>query len=165
MASRRRPVPSDSPALTTSLSGTSIFAIVLEIPPRCQGRETPRNFLDYLYGILRIPPDRPRPANFQPLVHHGRIPGSSNRIPACRHVYPAREAPAKICFDYLSLCPNPGVGHPPRKQRLGSEAKALIQTGKPEAGNLRNPPHFPHLFTSIDFRVTPHPGRNCAMSF
>jgi len=102
--------------------------------------ESSRNFLDCSYGVHRIPPDRPGPANFQHLLNYRRFPRSSNRILACYHVLSPGEAPTKTCFDCTFLCTNPvELGHSPRKPRPRSEAKALIQTGRLEAGDLRKP--------------------------
>ncbi len=102
--------------------------------------ESSRNSLDCSYGVHRIPPDRPGPANFQQPLNYGRIPRSSSRISPCHHVHSPGEAPTKTCFDCtLYRTDHAVLGAFPRKPRLRSEVKSLIQQGKLEAGEFRNP--------------------------
>ena len=99
--------------------------------------ESSRNFLDGSSGVHRIPPDWPGPANFQQRLNYGRIPRSARRISPCYHVHSPGGAPTKTRFDCTFHRTNPAeLRHSPRKPRLGSEPKALIQKGRLEAGDL-----------------------------
>ena len=112
--------------------------------------ESSRNCLDCSDGVHRIPPDWPGPANFQQPLNYGRIPRSSNRISPCHHVHSPGGAPTKTCFDCTFHRTNPAVlGHSPRKPRLRSEAKTLIQTGRLEAGDLPRSSWFNRLVSTV----------------
>jgi hypothetical protein len=125
------------PCLKTSLTGTSHFATILEIRRSVRAHESSRNFLDCSSGVYWIPPDWPGPANFQQPLNYGRIPWSASRISPCHHVHSPGGAPTKTCFDCTFHRTNLAeLGHSPRRPRLRSEAKALIQTGRLEAGDL-----------------------------
>ena len=102
-----------------------------------RAHESSRNFLDSRSRVYRIPTDWPGPANFQQPLNYGRIPWSASRISPSHHVHSPGGAPTKTCFDCTFHRRNPaGLGHFPRKPRLGAKAKALIQTGRTEAGAL-----------------------------
>jgi hypothetical protein len=102
-----------------------------------RAHESSRNFLDSRSRVYRIPTDWPGPANFQQPLNYGRIPWSANRISPSHHVHSPGGAPTKTCFDCTFHRRNPaGLGHFPRKPRLRAKAKALIQTGRTEAGAL-----------------------------
>jgi len=102
-----------------------------------RAHESSRNFLDGRSRVYRIPTDWPGPANFQQPLNYGRIPWSANRISPSHHVHSPGGAPTKTCFDCTFHRRNPaGLGHFPRKPRLRAKAKALIQTGRTEAGAL-----------------------------
>ncbi len=89
-----------------------------------RARESSRNCLDCGYGVHRIPPDWPRPANFQQPLNYGRIPRSSSRISPCHNVHSPGGAPTKTCFDFTFHRTNPAeLGQSPRKPRLRSEVK------------------------------------------
>ena len=108
-----------------------------------RAHESSRNFLDSRSRVYRIPTDWPGPANFQQPLNYGRIPWSANRISPSHHVHSPGGAPTKTCFDCTFHRRNPaGLGHFPRKPRLRAKAKALIQTGRTEAGD----PFLLHTF-------------------
>ena len=89
-----------------------------------RARESSRNCLDCSYGVHRIPPDWPGPANFQQPLNYGRIPRSSSRISPCHHVHSPGGAATKTCFDFTFHRTNPAeLGQSPRKPRLRSEVK------------------------------------------
>ncbi len=94
-----------------------------------------RDSLDGSYGVHRIPSDRPGAANFQQPLNYRSIPRSSNRIFPCYHVHTPREATTKTCLSCAFPCTNNAeLGHIRRTQRLTSEAKTLIQTGRLSPG-------------------------------
>src|SRR6267142_5919604 len=86
--------------------GTSHFATILEIPPRCRAHESSRNFLDCSSGVHRIPPDWSG-ANFQQSLNYGGTPRSVSRISPCHHVHSPWGAPTKTFFDCTVHRTNP----------------------------------------------------------
>ena len=120
-----------------------------------RAHESSRSFLDCSYGVHRIPPDWPGPANFQQPLNYGRIPRSSSRISPCHHVHSPGGAPTKTCFHCTFHRTNPAeLGHSPRKPQLRSEGKALIQTSRLEAGDFRKPLLYPTELRGPSFSTT-----------